>query len=198
MKIMIKWGTCLLALLLAVMSFPVCALASPVADENKSDNLVVTYYSAKSIEEGNALAEKKWEQAQEKQLSEAEIEELKNRSIKSNTYYYNKVTSKTQSFMMPNGRYASITFSATIDYYQNSSGSNFIFNVRNYTSFASNSNTSIDVLSKSYSLIDSGRTMAAYFSLKVGVKPMIGSTWNYYNKSYYVEYHPNNQITIYG
>lgn len=190
----------ILACAVLFMVFPIGAFADTEEDSANNGKPIVEYRCLSDIEAGNRLALQMWETARAKELSaEAKYDIINALSrTKGSTNYYNKVTSKTQSFKMPNGKYAQITFTATIDYTQNSSGSMFIFNVRNYTAFGANNNTSVSVLSKSYNLIDSGRTMAAYFSLLIGVKASNTDNWNYYNKSYYVEYHPNNQITIYG
>lgn len=199
-RIMAKTMASFIACTLLFMVFPIGAFANTLEGNTKNGEPIVEYRCLSDIEAGNRLAKQMWEDATSDGTSNLDIDDYDKKLLeaKGTTNYYNKVTSKTQSFLMPNGSYAQITFTATIDYSQNSSGSTFIFNVRNYTAFGANSNTDVSVLSKSYSLIDSGRTMAAYFSLKVGVKTLVGNTWNYYNKSYYVEYHPNNQITIYG
>lgn len=105
----------ILACAVLFMVFPIGAFADTEEDSANNGKPIVEYRCLSDIEAGNRLALQMWETARAKELdAEAKYDIINALSrTKGSTNYYNKVTSKTQSFKMPNGKYAQITFTAT-------------------------------------------------------------------------------------
>ena len=94
---------------------------------------------------------------------------------------------------------AYVGFSATFTTTTNLFGTTTISEVRSINAYAGNSDSVLTVNDSSYSLIDSNRTIAVHYSCLVGVRISSESgNYDYYTRSYYVEFHVDGSAIVYG
>lgn len=80
-------------------------------------------------------------------------------------------------------------FKATFTTTTNTAGATVIDNVRTFTATGGDDDTVVTVDDYVYTLIDSGRTIAATYSCTVGVWDSNDGYYSYFSKNYYVEFY---------
>lgn len=88
-------------------------------------------------------------------------------------------------------------FKATFTTTTNVAGATVIDDVRTVTAMGKNDNTKVTVDDYSYTLIDSGRTIATTFSCTVGVWDSEEEIYSYFSRDYYVEFYVSGGATVY-
>lgn len=198
----------ILSLLLSVGIFSTCVYASeptePYAYYDANGTLMIEVQSEADYEEirreiaaNNAKVQKLWDAAfAESQLPENNIQT----SVPvSRAYTVNTASTTVLMAVLPPAS-ARVDFSATYNTETNVSGATVIGTVYSINATAGNGDSSVETLDSRYSLIDSARTIAANYSLNVGLRytDIFGNEQTVYEPyAFYVEFYASGNSLVY-
>lgn len=198
----------LLSLLLSVGICSTCVYASdptePCAYFDANGTLMIEVRSEADYEEiqreiaaNNEKVQQLWDAAfAESQLPENNIQA----SVPASRAYTVNTASTTVLMAILPPASASVDFSATYNTETNVSGATVIGAVYSINATAGNGESSVETLDSRYSLIDSARTIAANYSLNVGLRytDVFGNEQTVYEPySFYVEFYASGSSRVY-
>ena len=145
------------------------------------------------IEAENMCAQQLWDQAvEESLLPENQVNYAGSISPYATTYV--ATASKVQFFGLKS---TTITFEALFTKTTNVAGATVFGSVKSTSAYAQNSRDKVTVLAKSHKLIDSARTIAANYSLRISIYDSSSGSSNVYSKQYYVEFYVSGNGRLY-
>lgn len=137
-----------------------------------------------AINEHNEYVEQLWAQAKRQAVAERSLNSLNN-VVPTRAY---TVASAHTSFWHDVFK-CSITFTATYNVGTNSVGASVITSVYNLDAYCNSTPHTVTIIHKQYDLIDSARTIAANYSLRIGIYDASRGETSYHSSAYYVEFY---------